>query len=274
MLVSMNLSNENIIHIKRKDVEYIQFRKLLEYPQITHCITLRKNDLDFGNINTYDSMKNEVEENYKKICNELGLEYKNIVRPRQTHTDNIKRVDKKENLEEMDIYLDYLNDVDAVITDKSKLILSTTYADCIPLLFFDPVKNVIANVHSGWKGTLKTIGKKTVEKMIAEYNCNPQDLICCIGPNIQSCHFEVEEDVNELFSKKFGKKFSKEKENGKYLIDTVAINKTTLQEIGVQEENIIDSKICTVCNNEEFYSYRADNKGEKRFISLININKK
>ena len=265
----MDLSNENITHIKRKNIEYLQFKKLLEYPQIVHCITLRKNDLNFGNIDTYNSIQNEVEENYKKICNELNLEYTNIVRPRQTHTNNIKRVDKKENLNEMDIYPEYLNDVDGVITDKSELILSTAYADCIPLLLFDPVKNVIANIHSGWLGTLKTIGKKAIEKMTEEYNCNSQNIICCIGPSIRACHFEVEEDIKKLFNDKFGNKFIQEKENGKYLIDTVAINKAMMKEAGLQEKNIIDSQICTVCNKEELYSYRGDNKGEKRFTSLI-----
>ena len=72
------------------------------------------------------------------------------------------------------------------------------FADCTPLLFYDPIKNVIANTHSGWKGTLQTIGVKTVEKMMSEYECKAKDIICCIGPHIRKCHFEVDADVKEL----------------------------------------------------------------------------
>ena len=90
---------------------------------------------------------------------------------------------------------------DGLITNKKDLILSTTNADCILLLFFDPVKKVIANTHSGWKGTLKRISVKTVKKMKEEYGCNASDIICCICPSIRKCHFEVEKDVKDLFEK-------------------------------------------------------------------------
>ena len=197
-----NLSNKNIIHVKKDNVEYIQFRILLKYKQeIKHCITLKS--LNFGNVNDYETVQEEVINNYKLVCKNLNLDYNNIVRPKQTHTDVIKRINKKENINIPDIFLEYLEDVDGVITKEKDIILSTVYADCIPLLFFDPIKKVIANIHSGWQGTLKRIGQKAVKRLIEEYDCNPKDLICCIGPSIRKCHFEVDKDVKDMFDGKF-----------------------------------------------------------------------
>ena len=71
------------------------------------------------------------------------------------------------------------------------------------IIFYDPVKKVIANVHSGWRGTFQKIAEKTVLKMIENYNCNPEDIECFIWPSIRKCHFEVETDVKELCEKTF-----------------------------------------------------------------------
>ena len=145
--------------------------------------------------------------------------------------------------------------------------LCTTSADCISLLFYDDNKKVIGDVHSGWKGTAQRISKKAVEKMIKEYNSNPKDIICCICPSIRKCHFEVDTDVMEIFKNEFeytgkideiislGRKVDNKQ---KYNIDTVLINKILLKDMGLQEKNIIDCDICTVCDSEDFHSYRVE----------------
>ena len=256
-----DLSNENIVHIQKGNIEYLQFKRLLGYEEISHCITLK--DLDFGNVNNYELMQEEVIKSYKLVCDDLELDYRNVVRPKQTHTDVIKRVDKKMNSNMPDIFPDYLENVDGVMTKEKSIVLSTTYADCIPLIFLDPINKVVANVHSGWKGTLKRIGQKAVRRLAEEYNCNPENLICCIGPAIQKCHFEVDKDVRDMFNKEFM--------INEFFIDTVQINRAMLQEAGLKEENIIDSGICTVCNNNLLHSYRGGNRSERRFTSLICI---
>lgn len=122
-------------------------------------------------------------------------------------------------------------------------------------------------MHSGWKGTAQKISKKAVEKMIQEYDCNPKDIICCICPSIRKCHFEVDTDVMEIFINEFeytgkldeiislGRKVDNKQ---KYNIDTILINKILLEDMGLQPKNIIDSGICTVCNSENFHSYRVE----------------
>lgn len=266
-----DLSNENIIHIKKDGLEYIQFRKLLEYKNIGHCFTLKP--LDFAGFDTYAQNKEKVENAYQTICREFHLEYANLCRPKQTHTNKVEKIEEGDE----GIYLQKFNNVDGFVTNKTNKALILGFADCTPLLFYDPVKNVIANTHSGWKGTLQTIGIKTVEKMIKDYGCKAEDIICCIGPHIRKCHFEVDRNVEKLFYDKFKNlegideiiKYNEEKD--KYYIDTAQINKQTLISVGLKEENIIDSNICTVCNSDICHSFRAEKELSGRAITMIEL---
>ncbi len=148
------------------------------------------------------------------------------------------------------------------------------FADCIALYFYDPVKNVIANIHSGWQGTYKEIGRKAVKIMKKEYQCDPENIICLIGPYIRKCCFEVDEDIKEMFYEKFkdiGKieDIIKKSENSKYHIDTGLINKLILLEEGLKTNNIIDSNICTKCKSNKLHSYRKDRENAGRNTSII-----
>lgn len=165
--------------------------------------------------------------------------------------------------------------IDGLVTDKSGISLSLRFADCTPIFLYDKVKNVIGNIHSGWRGTVQKIGQKGVEKMIEEYGCNPKDIIACIGPAIGKCHFEVSEDVKEIFEDTFSylaspeKFIQKGKEEGKYFVDTNYINEKLLKEIGLKKENIVQSNICTVCNKDYIHSYRAEKELSGRNTSII-----
>lgn len=279
-----NLSNENIIHIIKDGLQYLQFRKLLEYDNIiTHVYSL---GTDF-NFRTATANKEALPQNeynkaidsYNKICDALNVDYINIVKTNQNHTDNVKIIKRKINKEFMDINLEEYKDTDGMITNKQNLMLSTTNADCILFLFFDPVTKTIANVHSGWKGTLQRISVKTVEKMQREFNCKPENIICCICPSIRKCHFEVDRDVKEMFEKEYEDlKISestdimeKQKDKEKWNIDTVLINKIILEQKGLKSENIIDSGICSVCNSNLMHSYRVEKQGYGLNTALISL---
>lgn len=277
----IDLSSENVIHVIKNDIQYLQFRKLLEYDNIiTHAYSLGL-DLNFrtARANKESLPKDEFNkaiESYKKICNSLEIDYKNIVKTNQEHTDNVQITNSKISKEFMDINLEEYNKTDGLITNKQDLILSTTNADCILMLFFDPVTKTIANVHSGWRGTLQRISVKTIEKMKKEFNCNPENIICCICPSIRKCHFEVDKDVKDMFEKEFQdldteifieKNMNKEKWN----IDTVLINKIILKQKGLKPENIIDSGICSVCNSDLIHSYRVEKQGYGLSTALISL---
>ena len=264
-----DLSNENIIHVKKDDVEYLQFRKLLEYDNIiNHCFTLRKNNLDFSMHWDRSAYKDIVIKNYERICSALDMDYKQIVRPWQTHTANVAEIVNKINKDEPDVALEEQKDVDGVITNKRNIILSTTNADCILFLFFDPIKKVIANIHSGWKGTFQKISEKGMQKMISDYGCDPKDIICCVCPSISKEEFCVHEDVEkpcrEIFSytgreDEFIEIGKIEDGKQKYYIDTILINKIMLMDLGLKEENFIESKICSVKNVDQIHSKRGSN---------------
>ena len=249
----MDLSNRNVIHIKKGDTEFLQFRKLLEYKDvINHAYSLgTKLNFRTSTINKEKLPEQEYEaaiKSYKKICSSIDF--------------NLKKYYK----------------TDGLITNQKNIILSTTNADCILLLFFDPVKKVIANTHSGWKGTIQRIAVKTVEKMIKEFECNPKDIICCICPSIRKCHFEVEKDVKDMFENEFKdleniNNIIEEKiPNAKWNIDTVLINEMILEKQGLKKENIIDSGICSVCNSDLIHSYRVEKKGYGLNTALISLN--
>lgn len=278
----MDLSNGNIIHIKTKMNEYIQFRKLLEYQDIlVHAYSLGT-DLNFRT----STIKKEKlpKEEYKKaiksyqiLCDSIDCNYINLVKTNQEHTDCVKIVDEKVNKDEPDFNLRKYYNTDGLITNQKNRILSTTNADCILLLFFDPIKKVIANTHSGWKGTLQKIAIKTVEKMIKEFGCNPKDIICCICPSIRKCHFEVEKDVKNMFEEEFrdlenlSKIIEEKVPNKKWNIDTVLINQIILEKQGLKKENIIDSGICSVCHSDLIHSYRVEKQGYGLNTALIGL---
>lgn len=275
-----DLSNANVIHIKKDGIQYLQFRKLLEYKDIiSHAYSLGT-DVNFRTARAEDKAKlpkaefNKAMADYKKLCKKINTDYINVVKTIQDHTDNVVCINNKIKKNEPDINLPEYYGTDGMITNKKDLILSTTNADCILLLFFDPVTKTIANVHSGWKGTLQRISVKTVQKMMKEYNCKPEDIICCICPSIRKCHFEVNEDVKEKFENEFleipSEKIILEKQQ-KWNIDTVEINKIILKNVGLKEENIIDSGICSVCNKDLIHSFRVEREGYGLAIALISL---
>ena len=267
----MDLSNENVLHIKGKEIQYLQFKKLLNYPEIKYAYVIGL-DQDF-NINKNEEAKN----NYKKICEELNVNYNSIVKTKQNHTDNIQIINKKINKDKPDFNM--YEDTDGLITNKKGIILATVNADCILLVFYDPIKKVIANVHSGWRGTLKRISEKTVNKMVKEYGCNPENIICCMSPSIRKDHFEVDEDVYKMFYNEFIIKASedpdgfilKSSQNNKYYIDTIEINRLILKNSGLKPENIIDSGICSVCNKDLIHSYRAHGENSGRATMIFSF---
>ena len=279
-----DLTNKSIVHINKNGVQYLQFRKLLEYKDIiTHAYSIGT-DVNFrtARVNKQQLPENEFNkaiQDYKNLCNAINVDYKNIVKTNQEHTDNIAIANKKINQDFPDINLEEYSKTDGIVTNRPNLVLSTTNADCILLLFFDPVTKTIANTHSGWKGTLQRISVKTVEKMINEFNSKPEDIICCICPSIRKCHFEVDRDVKEMFENEFKDLninknidiMEKQKDKEKWNIDTVLINRIILEKTGLKAENIIDSGLCSVCNKELIHSFRVEKQWYGLNTALISL---
>ena len=278
-----DLSNEYVVHIKKNGIEYLQFRKLLEYSDIiTHAYSLGI-DKNFrtARANKEKLPKEELEkalENYEVLGRNVDIELKDMAKPNQNHTDNVQIINKKVLTDKPDFNLDEYNKTDGLITSKPGIALGSTNADCILIYIFDPVKKVIANVHSGWKGTFQKIGEKAAQKMIKEYGCNPQDLIVCMCPSIRKCHFEVGEEVAKECKKIFEytgriNDIMEQISEEKWHIDTILINRILFKNLGLKDENIIDSGLCSVCNSDIIHSFRVEKEGYGLATALIELRK-
>lgn len=217
---------------------------------------------------------NESVNNYKTLASLLKINYLNIVKVNQEHTSNIKIIEEKKNKNEMDLNIKEYRNFDGMITNKKNIALTTVSADCLVFLMYDKVNKVIANIHSGWRGTLEEIGAKALKMMHDNFNSNYEDIIICFCPSIGKECFEVEEDVYKLFINKYKNleninSIIKKKSNNKWLIDTILLNKTIFLNLGIKEENIILSGMCTKCNKNIMHSYRGKTKGLNTAIIML-----
>ena len=274
----MNLSNSVVIHTKKDNFEYLQFKRLLELG-VNHAYSLKPYAFNTRpGVVSKERIEKSIE-NYKNFCDVLGIDYNKLVKPNQTHTNSVKSV---QNLTgNISIEEDKYKDTDGLVTNIKGASLASVNADCILLLIYDPVKKVIANIHSGWKGTFGKIAVNGINTMITEYGCNPEDIIVCICPSIRKCHFEVKEDVEKMCEEIFAYtnrldefiEYIGKNEAGedKWKIDTVLITKILLKECGIKEENIEDCGICSVCNSNLINSRRVDGENFGLCTAIITL---
>lgn len=242
---------------------------------VRHCFTTKQGGVSEGiyaSLNT-SPFKDEpigvTNKNLDLVCSAIGIDYKKLIMSRQVHGDNVLVVD--ENFLKIKLpHNQACQGYDALITNLPNVPLITFYADCVPIYLLDPVDKAIGLVHSGWRGTALHIVKKTIEKMKMLYNTKPDDLLAAIGPSIEKDCFEVDEDAAEIFKRSFynHSDIVFEKSTGKFLIDLWAANKSLLLESGVRQHNINESRMCTKCNDELFFSHRRD-RGRNGSMSAI-----
>ncbi len=254
----MELSNDEVRHQKKLGVEFLEFSAFDAYPELLADFAIRgQANLDYN--------WSESNGNYIKLAMALGVDYDGIVKaPEQVHGDEAARVNSA---------MDTPNRVDALMTNVPGISLVMRVADCIAVLVYDPVNRAIANIHSGWRGTLLRIAPKTVQRMATEYGSKPEDLIIALCPSIGPDHFEVTEDVRAQFAAKYGTAHITQKDYEHYLIDSPACVVDSLVEVGVKRENIHLSGLCTVCHKDLIHSYRGNDEAEKscRNASIICI---
>ena len=177
----------------------------------------------------------EVKRNRQKFCNELSLKSKEIVTGCQVHGDKIATV----NTSCLDMALP---DTDGIISNTSGIQIGVLCADCVPLIIVDLINHVIGVIHAGRKGTELIIAKKAVRIMSDCFMTNPKNCIAILGPSIGPCCYEV---------------------------DLWEENARQLNEEGVLK--IFNEKICTSCNKEKFFSYRAEGQCAGRMMALGSI---
>jgi hypothetical protein len=150
--------------------------------------------------------------------------------------------------------------VDGLVTNEPGVVLSTFFADCVPLYFVDPVHRAIGLSHSGWRGTVGRMGERTLEKMASEFGTNPRDVYAAVGPSICQDCYEVSADVADAFAAEFAghtDDILRSGKNGKYQLDLWESNRIVLCEAGVLPEHLAITNVCTCCNPELLFSHRA-----------------
>lgn len=271
------LKSNNLCVKVKEDLVYISFPKFNTAKGVTALFTTRMGGVSKGQ---YSSMNmsttngddlNSVKKNYEIICNAVNINPKNLVLSKQTHTDNIRTVTEEDCGKGIFSERDY-DDVDGLITNVKGIALVTQFADCTPLLFYDPVNKVIANVHSGWRGTVKQIGAKAVERMVNEFGCQKENIIAAIGPCIGKCCYEVDDPVYDEFKKipvlKINRILTK-KDDGKYMLDLWEANRQILINAGINPENIDVTDLCTHCHSQYFHSHRATGGKRGNLAAII-----
>lgn len=243
--------------------QHWQFDSFNQLKSIRHIITgsnlhIKRGDiagLNYG-LNVPDN-SSIVKENRLELLRHLAING-SVAFPMQTHSCTIEIVTEQNKSS-------VFENVDALITNVPGILIGVLSADCVPVLLADPIKNVVACVHAGWRGTAAEIVKYTILKMQAEFDCLSTNIVAGIGPSISAANYEVGEDVAAHFRDASKQKVSP----GKSCIDLWTENKIQLREMGLKEEHISVSAQCTYCNPDTFYSARRDGITTGRIASAI-----
>lgn len=198
-----------------------------------------------------------VRENYRRFCAATGAgEVKKLVLSHQIHKDHIRICTLADAGKGLDRERDY--DADGLMTDVPGLPLVIFSADCIPILFYDPVRKAVAACHAGWRGTAQAIAQKTVAQMGAVYGSRPEDIRAAIGPGIGPCCFVTHNDVTDAMIAAFGdlaKTYVNRIPNtDQFHVDLKGINAALLCASGVEHIDVSDT--CTGCHQDKFWSHR------------------
>ncbi len=215
----------------------------------------------------------KVVENRQRFLNALGLRLQDLTAGEQIHSDQIRIIKSEECGRGALEYDTAFLGTDGFISNEKCVVLSSYYADCVPLFIYDPVNKVVGLAHAGWKGTLKRIGAHTIEKMGKSFGTNAKDCLVGIGPSIGPCCYEVDEHVIEPLKAEFSEwqELAIKKENERWKLNLWQTNQRVFLSAGVRPENIEISGLCTSCHTELFFSYRKENGKTGRMDSIISL---
>jgi len=195
-------------------------------------------------------------ENIFNFFNKNKISYKKIVVAEQIHSSNIKEIgfSNKGNFEKVE-------DTDGLLTKEKNIVLIVRTADCLPIIYVEKNQGIIAISHNGWRGTIKKISYKIIEKMV-ELGANISFIKVAIGPGIGQCCYSIDEDRYYQFKDEFDGYSDKifRWYKGKWHLNLLLLNYLLLLDYGVKKENIDYFPFCTSCDGKRFFSFRKDNK--------------
>ncbi len=297
------------IEQERGCARYVQFALFQQFPELAHGSFTRHGGYSASphtglnvSVSNDDSLEN-VLRNRLLALQSLGLETYPCATAWMVHSADVVTLDG-EDWDDWKTdwpYRSYMIDdreliwttrprrkADAIITKRRGVALTMSSADCAPLLFYDPMRGVIAIAHAGWRGTARGIGAATINAMREQFGCQPEHIYAGIGPTIGACCYEVTEEVRRLF---LGEKHFENMPTGERYrnlvrdsavftvaeladrsslrLDLWETNRNQLLLAGLSPEHIEVADICTGCQKEHFYSYRAEHGKTGRFPSIL-----
>jgi polyphenol oxidase len=255
--------------VVKDNLIYYQFH---QWPLLQHGIFTRLggvspqpwSSLNMGG-NVGDEERN-VRHNHNRMYDSLNLNADRVCTVWQVHSADVI-IATQPNPEQR-----WLAKADGIVTDQPDTPLTMRFADCTPLLFYDPVQAVIGIAHAGWRGTVQGVGAKTVRTMVESYGCKPANIQAGIGPAIGPDRYQVGEEVVAAVREYFGTAenlIRHSAADGTAYLDLWAANRLDLERAGVEQIEV--AAICTAENVNEFFSHRAENGRTGRFGAVLSL---
>ena len=243
-----------------KNNNLIQY-KLFESFKNLQAFTTTKQTINEANSRFTGDSIDIFEKSRKELASKLGIHSNQLIFPRQTHTNCVAEISKIPSSE--------IKDTDALITNQIGICLCVQTADCVPILLFDPVKNVIAAVHAGWRGTVNKIVEVAVKKMMSDYQSSPENIFTAIGPSISPKIYEVGDEVVKAVREAIpNSEITLQQNNsGKFHFDLWEANRQILIETGVHSKNIEILGECSFQNSNKYFSARKEGIDTGRMVS-------
>jgi polyphenol oxidase len=250
------------------DLRYYKF-DLYNLPGLIHAVFTRQGgvspdpwiSLNLGGLS--GDLRENVVENRRRIFEAVGLPVESIYDAWQVHGTEVICTGKPRPLDLAQVK------ADAILTDNPQVTLFMRFADCVPILLFDPVRGVVGLAHAGWQGTVSQIARITVERMVSEYGSDPGNILAAIGPSIGPDHYEIGADVAGQVKTAFPEDSSQflAEQHGKTFFDLWKTNQVILEKAGVKHIQV--AGVCTACHTQDWYSHRAERGKTGRFGALI-----
>ncbi len=223
----------------------------------------------------------DVAENRSRVAEAAGFRFEDWTSGEQVHLAEIAVVTAADRGRGRLDRESAFPDTDGLLTNVPGILLTSFYADCVPLYFFDPVQQVVGLAHAGWKGTVAEIGRRMVEKMNEQYGSQPEDIRAAIGPCIGESRYEVDatvlDRVREVLSRDLPARsrelsdFSVDSGGGKALLNLKELNRHIMIRSGIRPESIACTSWCTSSRTDLFFSHRQENGQTGRMASWIGL---
>jgi YfiH family protein len=248
---------------------YFQFETLVE-PRLVHAVFSRHGGVSpkpWDSLNVGSTVGDDhirVNENRRRLFEVMGRDPASLYDVWQIHSARyVIAHEPRKNKP--------YHQADVILTDTPGVTLLMRFADCVPIMLYDPSHHAIGLVHAGWLGTTRRVAQSAVRGMVEQFHSDPADIRAALGPSIGPDHYEVGEDVAAKVREAFAHTATRylQSSSASVYFDLWAANHDQLQELGI--EQIEMAGICTACHIDDWYSHRAENGRTGRFGALLGL---